>query len=647
MFKFAVQFDNMKKLITLLVLGLGIAFTTNAAEGDTIRVESHQETHWDWNGNWYDTTQFPETGTYRRILMYYTMGCPSGGCSQWDYTTKIEVGDPVNDSTTQWIELVRIITPYAGDKNASWKHTWVIDVTDYAPVLKGERSIKAHYGGWQDGFTVTINFDFIEGTPPRPVLAFDQIYHGSFKYGFSNDPIEDHLVPTDIDVHADMASAKFRMVATGHSFGGNENCAEFCQKYFRLFANNTQVAEHDVWRDDCGSNVLEAQTGTWIYNRAGWCPGAEALRFDDEIGTYIDAGQTATINVDWEHYNYTGGAGFDPQYIIESQVFQYGDWVHANDAAIDAVLKPSMLDQQSHVNPVCNNPQVVVSNTGSEPITRVEFRYWTEGAHWQTLTDEWAGVIFPGESATIDLPSDGWQLFSGRTKDVFHVEITGVNQQEDENPANNFFSSPFEETEVYPESFVIVFTNNAAAGETSYSIVNDLGEEVHSNNGLGANESVNDTVDLEPGCYTMLIEDYDCDGLSFFNNSDGNGKIWIHPNDADDFFPPLHRFEEEFGCDAQLSFTVGYTLGDEEITQTQQSELKAYPNPASDVVTLAVEQGFEDGTITVYNQAGQMVRSVVINQVNGIEISGLSDGVYTARYEGQSRSAWTRFVVVR
>lgn len=646
MFKFALQFVNMKNLAAFLLIALGVCFSASAAEGDTIHIESHQATHWSWYGNYYDTVQFPETGTYRRILMYYTMGCPTSGCSQWDYTTKIEISDPVNDSTTNWFELVRIITPYAGDKDFGWEHTWVVDVTDYAPLFTGEREIKAHYSGYQDGFTITINFDFIEGTPPREVLGIDQIYHGAFKYGFSNDPIENYLVPTEIDVHQDMESAKFRMVASGHSFGGNENCAEFCEKYFRLYADNTQVAEHDVWRDDCGSNVLEAQTGTWIYERAGWCPGDETVRYDDEIGTYINAGQTAEINVDWESYNYTGGAGFDPQYIIEAQVFQYGAWEYETDAAIDAVLKPSMLDRQSHVNPICNNPEVVVSNTGSEPITRVELEYWTEGAP-SILTYEWKGVIFPGKSEIISLPSEGWRLFGAKTANVFHAEITKVNSEVDVNAANNHFASPFEETEVYPEEMVIVFTNNGAMNETSYRIVNDAGTEVFANNGLGANVTQNDTVTLEPGCYTMIIEDSDCDGLSFFANSDGNGKIWIHPNDADDFFPPLHRFEPEFGCDIQRSFTVGYTLDADEPTALEPTQLRAYPNPSNDVIMLTVENGFEDGTITIYNQAGQMVRSMNISGVNGLEVSGLSDGVYIARYESEAKSSWTRFAIVR
>ncbi|MEX2597808.1 MAG: peptide-N-glycosidase F-related protein, partial [Salibacteraceae bacterium] len=370
----------MKKLLLFIVIISFVHASSYSAEGDTIHVQSHQETHWDWNGNWYDTTSFPASGEYRRILMYYTLGCPSQGCADYDYTTKIEVEDPIDDSTSRWVELVRIMTPFSGDKGSQWKHTWVIDVTDYASILNGERSVRAHYGGWADGYIVSIDFDFIEGTPPRNVLDINTVYDGTFRYGFANDPIEDHLVPKDIDIHPDLKSAKFRMLASGHSFGGNENCAEFCKKWYKLYAGNSLVEQQTVWRDDCGSNPIEDQPGTWIYNRSGWCPGDITTPYDHEVGGYLIPGSTTSLNVDWQNYNYQGGAGFDPQYIIEASLFQYDDWNFENDLAISDVISPSMNDRASELNPICNNPQIVVTNSGSEYVTSAKFRFWVEGS---------------------------------------------------------------------------------------------------------------------------------------------------------------------------------------------------------------------------------------------------------------------------
>ncbi len=78
----------MKSLITL-AFSLAVIFA-NAAPGDTSHVFVHDKTDITWYGNYDDTGVFPNgSKTYRQILMHYTVGCASGGCSDLDYTTKI------------------------------------------------------------------------------------------------------------------------------------------------------------------------------------------------------------------------------------------------------------------------------------------------------------------------------------------------------------------------------------------------------------------------------------------------------------------------------------------------------------------------------------------------------------------------------
>ena len=632
----------MKKLFFLAFLA-SITIDSFGAEGDTIWVQSHQNTHWDWNGSWYDTTEFPASGTYERIYMHYTLGCPTQGCSEWDYTTKIEIANPVNDSTNQWFELVRIITPYAGDRNHGWTHEWVIDVTDYAPLLLGEKVIKAHYGGWQDGFTVSIDFEFIEGTPAREVLAIDQIYHGTFKYGFSNDPIESHLAPTDVDIHSDMESAKFRWVASGHSFGGNENCAEFCQKWYKLYIDNSQAVQRDIWRDDCGANPLQPQTGTWVYNRAGWCPGSETTRYDDEVGDRLDAGQTNTLNVDLESYSYQGGAGFDPQWIIECVLFQYGPYANANDISIDDVKRPSLKDENALHNPICNNPEVLITNQGSENVTEVTFEFWVDGA-FEKHSYTWNGILFPGSSATVELPSDDWHLFGGMQGNVFWVEATEVNEVPDEKPSNSKVKSRFEAPMEMPSEFVIALNNNGAPNETSYVIEDDQGNAIYANGSFDAYENVLDTIVLDNGCYTLSISDSDCDGLKFFANNDGNGRVWLHPNSSTDFYPPIYRFDEEFGCGAQLAFTVGYALGESSPVEST-TYLEVRPNPS--VLSARIYTDLEIGTeVLIYDQRGSLQQSMMVGG-GALETGPLAPGVYLAVANGQMGTIHQRFVILK
>lgn len=637
----------MKKKIICFIACIGFALSGFAAEGDTTHIQSHDKTHWDWYGDFYDTVSFPAGKDYRRAIMYYTLGCPSGGCSEWDYTTKIEIS---GDSPNQWFELVRIITPYAGNKNSSWSHTFAIDVTDYQSLFSGDRTIKAHYSGYQDGFTISVRFALIEGTPPRDILAIDQIYHGTFIYGFANDPIENHLVPTDVDILPETDGAMFRLVASGHSFGGNENCAEFCPKWYKLEVNNDQAAQQDVWRDDCGSNVLEAQTGTWIYNRAGWCPGDETKRYDTDVSDFITPGQANTFNVDWENYNYTGGAGFDPQYIIEAQLFQYGSWNFDTDLSIEKIIKPTLDDRQMNVNPVCNNPEITVRNTGANTITEAEFEYWTDGG-FQKFTHTWSGTLLPGASTDIVLPSTGRKLYGYRdAAPVFNVEVLGVNGTVgDDYAENNLVKAPFEAPEVYPGSIVLVYKTNSAAQEFSYRLMNDAGNIVYQSGQLSNNTVYNDTLDLDTGCYTLSFRDTDCDGLNFFANTDGNGYIRLHKADPDDFFPPLFTVNSQFGCESQLSFTVGYALSDSVSTlgikplAASQQKIWVYPNPSHGNVQFQFPSGDIEGA-WIFNQMGQLVQS--LPKAGPVaHVTGLARGTYFVKCVTEGAAYTAPFIV--
>jgi hypothetical protein len=83
----------MKLLNFLLLSGsLLLGNYLLAAEGDTTRYRIHDKTHLKWYGNYDAKGKLPDgSKKYRKILMHYTMGCPTTGCSGWDYTTKIEL----------------------------------------------------------------------------------------------------------------------------------------------------------------------------------------------------------------------------------------------------------------------------------------------------------------------------------------------------------------------------------------------------------------------------------------------------------------------------------------------------------------------------------------------------------------------------
>ena len=69
-------------------------------------------------------------------------------------------------------ELGRAITPYGTYMQAPGSNgynptgtMYFHDITDFAYLLKDSVEIDAFYSGWSSGFSVTTDFEFIEGVP--------------------------------------------------------------------------------------------------------------------------------------------------------------------------------------------------------------------------------------------------------------------------------------------------------------------------------------------------------------------------------------------------------------------------------------------------------------------------------------------------
>src|SRR6185312_2439415 len=81
----------MKKINLLLTLLSLFAFLSSFGQkADTIHVIAQNKTHLAYYGSYSTMAAFPpDTNSYRKVLLNFTLGCPTGGCSQWDYTVDI------------------------------------------------------------------------------------------------------------------------------------------------------------------------------------------------------------------------------------------------------------------------------------------------------------------------------------------------------------------------------------------------------------------------------------------------------------------------------------------------------------------------------------------------------------------------------
>ncbi len=69
-------------------------------------------------------------------------------------------------------------------------------------------------------------------------------------------------------------------------------CSEFCTRWRELILDGKVVDLRDMWKK-CGDNPLYPQGGTWIFDRAYWCPGD--LQQPDVIDLFTKPGRHTAV----------------------------------------------------------------------------------------------------------------------------------------------------------------------------------------------------------------------------------------------------------------------------------------------------------------------------------------------------------------
>lgn len=444
-------------------------------------------------------------------------------------------------------ELMRYITPYGNGLNLGDGFTWTMDVTDYAPLLHDTVFIQA-FNPQED---LELTFDMILGTPARDVVDIQHLWLGSPRYGYEPSIDEAFLVPKSVPIKPEAKGAKLRVIQTGHGFGSEGNCAEFCDKQHFVKVNGTQRFSRHVWRDNCGSNPVYPQGGTWLYNRSNWCPGAEVTPFDYELTPYITPGETAVVDVDMEAYTYPGG-GSQPYYAFSGVVFTYGAPNFANNAVIEDIIAPTMKDIHRRQNPICGSPVIVVRNNGSKPLTSLQIEYGVRGGGKTTFM--WSGNIpFLGEQQITLLPYNDWNKMTD--ENLFEVWVSNPNGVDDEYAVDNYAFSHVEKTPVYYNDLEIrLRTNNSAAEQYEWTLKNNAGETIASRSNMSDNTSYVDSLQLEDGCYEFRLINKLGFGLDFWaiRSQLGSGSI-----NFSSLGTSIKSFNPDFGNEIYHQFRVG------------------------------------------------------------------------------------------
>lgn len=540
-----------------------------------------------------------------------------------------DVFEIIND-----LELGRLITPYAADRDKSWSFTYTYDVTEFAYLLKDLVTIRSRFSGYQDGFTCTIDFEFVEGEPALKCTEIIPLWRGSFPYGETKG-IEEYLVEKTVNFDTSATQkVKLRVIQTGHGFGGNENCAEFCAKEHYVKVNGQQRYKTLVWKDDCGSNPIYPQPGTWLYDRANWCPGEAVNAYDYWIDEYLTDGDN-TIDLDMEAF--TDINNNNNSYIISGFLFVYEENPNAIvDVALEEIIAPNTKDNFNRFNPTCGLPKVQVKNTSMKTVETIVFKYGIKGGNLREWG--WEGEILPYESKAIDLDFFDW---SGASSGEFVCEIIKVNGAADQNDYNNMLESSFETTPQFPEEFQIWFKANTKGSETVLSVHQLDGREIWSRSGFASSESTRDTIRLVDGCYYFKVTDSQRNGFKFWAIPDGTGSLNIRQMSGQ----IITFIDGDFGTDRIIHFTVGHPLGQENAVKP---EFKVYPNPNAGVFTVAYT-GEGSGSIRVLDMQGREIQTRNITATGLVQeefnLNGLQTGVYLVEYNGPNGRSIQKIII--
>ena len=241
-----------------------------------------------------------------QIKMYVKLRCPAEGCDEWDVYANVKVRDVASG---EMYELGRYITPYWND-NSQLERGFEFDVTDFKSLLTGSTEIRIRTECWNArGYEVTVDFDYIEGTPDFPyyevarVIAYDDWSSSGVPYGVAHN----FDLDKSMTIPANAESIHLRSIISGWGHATpNDNdgrpCAEWCYRTHDIKINGSNMFQHNLAPLGCASNPVNNQDpGNWQPDRAGWCPGMVVPARIDNFSSAV-AGNTLGFEYDYEDW---------------------------------------------------------------------------------------------------------------------------------------------------------------------------------------------------------------------------------------------------------------------------------------------------------------------------------------------------------
>lgn len=492
---------------------------------------------------------FPKTDKkFRKINFKITFQCPDNlHCGEWDYAGSIRI-KKVNGKTED-IEIARMMTPYGWYFDGKWQYTWISEITEFSTFLHDTVEVSYIHSGYENkddrGWLVSMDFEMIEGEPIFQVLETKKMWNGHFPYGDSLNTIENYLpvISNENNLNADFGLLK--ILQSGHGMDSKENCAEFCPKERTLKLNNSILDKRKIWKK-CGDNPLYPQAGTWIYDRANWCPGS--LVETENFKFPLQKNQSFILDFDMEKYIHNKDD--KAEYDISSYLFLLKDLRKKNDISLEKIIQPSTEDRFSRYNPICSQPKILVKNNGINDINSFEVEYYSSSEQ-RFYKYKWKGNLKPNRTTTVNLPlSKNLE----NKKGVFFVKLSKPNRKKDSYSFDNEQKSIIEPTETLPLNFVVEILTNDSSKYLAYQMRDWQNQKIKERKlgSLSPKTIYRDTFQLNESCYNFNFIDTLNVGLDFWAMPEaGYGYIRFYDMNGN----LLKAFDSDFGSFINLQFT--------------------------------------------------------------------------------------------
>ncbi|MEN9699019.1 MAG: hypothetical protein RLZZ301_217 [Bacteroidota bacterium] len=539
------------------------------------------------------------------------------------------------------VEIARNITPYGIQFDLGpTGFTWIYDVTDYQQYLKGLVDLAAH--NTQE--LIDLKFAFIKGIPPRDVLKREPIWADFKSYNYGQMAADAVLQETPIvlDTAAEMFKIKTRM--SGHGQVGDYACCEWVANQHQLKVDGIPRFNWSIWDAmGCGDNPNIGQGGTWPYAREGWCPGDKVKEFEFELTPYVQPGDTVNLDYAVNDVPATDPGQAGGNYIAAYDLISYTAPNFQNDAAIVDVLNPNNYEYYSKWNPTCQNPRIILKNTGANPLTSCRIFCWLD--YGSNLVYDWTGNLGFLEQEVVEIPvtdMNWWaEQDSSYTFTTWVADVNGIIGPDQYNQ-NSLVTTKYDAPERIDGPFFVWLTTNNKAEENSWRLLDHAGNVLFERDSMQNTAQYKDTFDLAPGCYSIIIEDTDHDGLSFWYSAQVEGETAGQMRLRHVGGSYIEFFPGDFGRYHRYDFTVGFTLDVPEIELGH--EISVFPNPGAGLTTIELKGAVQgQATLQIKDLSGRVLYTEAMNASadfaeSFVDISSFASGTYLIQIEAAGRA---------